>query len=223
MIRVRNKIRIISKKVLDVYFASITEETTSETEKGKESDYTVKKGDNLSAIATKNGITVAKLKTDNSLKSNALKIGQKLTIIQNDKNVEKGKKVTFTKLKEATLGEEVYIIIKTENLDGIDIEINVMQGKEKLLGEKDRAISLLKDDKKKLKAIVGEYAKNDKITNKDDFKDWAITKVTLAPKEEKTLKSYTKALKDATGKKTYLFLAVNACTDIDNQTVFYKD
>lgn len=222
-IGVRNTINVVHKKVLDVYFASITEETTFETVKEKESEHIVKKGDNLSAIASKNKITLAKLKGDNAIKSNALKIGQKLTIKQNDTKTEKGKKVTFTKLDKATLGEEVYIIIKTENLDGIEIEINVMQGKEKLFAEKDRAISLLKDDKKKLKTIVGEYAKNDKITNKDDFKDWAIVKIALAPKEEKTLKTYTKALKDATDKKTYLFLAVDACTNISNQTIFYKD
>lgn len=222
-IRVRNTINVVHKKIIDVYFASVKEETTFETVKGKESEHIVKKGDNLSAIANKNKITLTKLKDDNSLKSNALKIGQKLTIKQNDTKTEKGKKVTFTKLEKATLGDEVYIIIKTKNLDGIEIEINVMQGKEKVLAEKDRAISLLKDDKKKLKAIVGEYAKNDKITNKEDFEDWAITKVTLAPIEEKTLENYTKALKEVTDKKTYLFLAVDACTNISNQTIFYKD
>ncbi|MCF6350177.1 MAG: N-acetylmuramoyl-L-alanine amidase [Flavobacteriaceae bacterium] len=222
-IRVRNTINVVYKKVLDVYFAKITEETIFETEEGKKSEYIAKKGDYLSTIASKNKITLKKLKEDNNLKSNEVSVGQKFIIKQNDKKVEKGKEVTFTKSDKATLGEEVYIIIKTENLDGIEIEINVMQGKEKLLAEKDRTICLLKDDKKKIKTIVGEYAKNDKITNKEDFKDWAIAKVTLAPKEEKTLKSYTKALKDATDKKTYLFLAVNACTDIEDQTIFYKD
>lgn len=42
--------------------------------------YTVKKGDSLSAIAKRNGTTVAKIKQLNGLKSDALKVGQRLRI-----------------------------------------------------------------------------------------------------------------------------------------------
>lgn len=222
-ISARNSLDVVDKKVLKAYFATKTEETEYETVKGKETTYKAVGGDYLSKIATTNGIPVSKLKADNGLKSDDVKIGQEFIIKKADSQKEKGKKITFTESKKATLGDEVYIVIETENLSDIGIEINVMQGKEKLLAEKDKAISLLKGDKKTIKATVGEYAKDDAITNKDDFKDWAIAKVTLAPEEEKTLESYTKALKDATDKKTHLFLALNVCTNIDNQAEFYKD
>ena len=42
--------------------------------------YTVAKGDSLSKIAQKHGMTVAKLKTTNNLKSNTIQVGQKLTV-----------------------------------------------------------------------------------------------------------------------------------------------
>lgn len=42
--------------------------------------YTVKSGDSLSKIASQNGVTVAKLKSWNSLKSDTIYIGQKLSI-----------------------------------------------------------------------------------------------------------------------------------------------
>jgi len=222
-ISARNNLDVVEKKVLKAYFATQTEETIYETIKGKETTYNAVGGDYLSKIAKANGIAVSKLKADNSLTSDSVKVGQSFIIKKPDSQKEKGKKITFIESKKATLGDEVYIIIETENLNSIEIEINVMQGKEKLLVEKDKAISLLKGDKKTIKTTVGEYAKDDKITNKDDFKDWAIAKVTLAPEEEKTLESYTKALKDAKDKKTHLFLALNVCTYIDNQTKFYKD
>ncbi|WP_169817416.1 3D domain-containing protein [Caryophanon tenue] len=42
--------------------------------------YTVAKGDSLFKIAQKHGMTVAKLKTTNNLKSNTIQVGQKLTV-----------------------------------------------------------------------------------------------------------------------------------------------
>lgn len=185
MIKVRNEINVIYKKVLDAYFATKTEEIEYEIVKGKESNYKAISGDNLSKIASKNKITLAKLKEDNGLKSNDIKVGQAFIIKQNDKKTEKGKKLTFTKLNKAILGQEVYIIVKTENLDEIEIQINVKQAKEKVLVEKDKAITVLQDDSelRLIKTKVGDYSTNDKITNKDEFKHWAIAKIILAPKK----------------------------------------
>ena len=42
--------------------------------------YEVVQGDSLFKIAQKHGITVAKLKTTNNLKSNTIQVGQKLTV-----------------------------------------------------------------------------------------------------------------------------------------------
>lgn len=225
MIKVRNEINVIYKKVLDAYFATKTEEIEYEIVKGKESNYKAISGDNLSKIASKNKITLAKLKEDNGLKSNDIKVGQAFIIKQNDKKTEKGKKLTFTKLNKAILGQEVYIIVKTENLDEIEIQINVKQAKEKVLVEKDKAITVLQDDSelRLIKTKVGDYSTNDKITNKDEFKHWAIAKIILAPKKDETLKSYIKALNTTTDKKTHLFLAVDASTEKGNDAIFCNE
>jgi LysM repeat protein len=62
MIKVRNSITVLEKKVLDAYFAEKIEDIIFETVKGKETTHKVKSGDNLSTIASKNGIKLAKLK-----------------------------------------------------------------------------------------------------------------------------------------------------------------
>ncbi|EMS34182.1 Membrane-bound lytic murein transglycosylase D precursor [Mariniradius saccharolyticus AK6] len=50
--------------------------------------YTVKSGDVLGTIATRNGTTVTKLKTWNNLRSNNIRVGQKLVIYKNQANFE---------------------------------------------------------------------------------------------------------------------------------------
>jgi membrane-bound lytic murein transglycosylase D len=50
--------------------------------------YTVKSGDVLGTIAARNGTTVTKLKTWNNLRSNNIRVGQKLVIYKNQANFE---------------------------------------------------------------------------------------------------------------------------------------
>lgn len=55
-------------------------EASSAKKSNRAKTYTVRRGDNLYKIATRNGITVDKLKAANGLKNNDLKVGQRLTI-----------------------------------------------------------------------------------------------------------------------------------------------
>lgn len=135
---------------------------------------------------------------------------------------ENNNTLVFEKLEKVTFGDTVYIIIETENLNDVEIQLNVKQGKEKVFVEKEKAIFVQQNDKqvKLIKTKVGNYSDKKEYTNSSDFKDIAIAEVTLAPKEEKEQKEYAKALKD---KKAYLFLDLNVCTEIDNQAKFYKN
>jgi len=53
---------------------------TSKNSKSNQQSYTVKSGDSLYSIASKNNTTVAKLKSLNNLTSNKIKAGQKIRL-----------------------------------------------------------------------------------------------------------------------------------------------
>lgn len=203
--RPSNKPQIEYKRVLDAYFATRSEEV--EYEEGSGETYTVKSGDNLTKIAKANDTTVAKLKKDNSLSSDMIRIGQKLTI---SVKKEKGKKITFNYIKSADLGDEVYVVVKTHLIgEGKKVWLNVRQGQAKGVVEENTSIALLQEDKEiqRPEAIIGDYCNEPDITNGDDYKDAAIFKFSLGGKDTKT---YSEALEKLTDKKTSLFLIIDA-------------
>ncbi len=204
-----NRLNIIEQKVKKAYFARrnkdiIEYETAQET-------YTVKKGDYLGKIAKKKKTTVSKLKKDNNLTSDAVKIGDSLTI---ETKKEKGRKISFEKLDEANLGDEVYIIVETEYMHDKEIKMSLKQGGEtKVLTETRKAIYVTQDDKEVevFKATVGEFTKNNtNISNAKDFINCAIAKITLAPKDDNKNKTYQDTLEKAKNKKALMYLVVDA-------------
>jgi len=138
---------------------------------------------------------------------------------------EKDKKVTFTKSKNASIGQEIFVVVKTLRLKGEEIEIRINQAKEKVLEEKNKAIKITHNNKESsvVKVKVGNYLNDDKISNKDDFKDWAIVKVILSPSTEETQKKYLKAIKKTIDKKTFLSLEIYACTPNGNDVVYLNE
>lgn len=200
-----------------------TTTSTSGSSSGK-GEYTVKSGDSLGKIASANGTTTANLIAINDsitqANKNNLKVGQKIKLSKG--NVKQ--KITFTKLNKASLGEDVYIIVKTEKLQNKPIQININQGKAKGIVKKNTAITVTQNKKETtlIETTVGEYSKNDKLSNKDDFKDWAIAKVKLAPKSKKTLKTYTDQIKKLTGTKTLLYLLIDAHSKSGIPVVYYN-
>ncbi|REH46513.1 CHAP domain-containing protein [Tenacibaculum gallaicum] len=129
--------------------------------------------------------------------------------------------MTFKKLKSANLGDEVYVVVKTSNLANKKVWLNVKQGKvEKLKLETEEKGLMLQHDKganTQAEAVVGAYTKDDKITNKTDFKDWAIFKITLGGKDTKEEKEELGKLKD---KKAFMYLLVDAHTPNDIKVVY---
>lgn len=212
-IKPNNKVAIKHRRVLDAYFATredkseYEQETTSEPPK----THTVVFGDTLSGLASTYNTTESKLKSDNGLTSSKIIIGQVLNIGSKPKEKKKGDRVTFKRLNTANLGDEVYVVVETDNLQGKKIWLNVKQGKaDKPEIESNSKGLMLQHDKStqtKAEAIVGSYVKNDKITNKDDFKDWAIFKFTLGGKDTKQEQD---ALEKLTDKKAFMYLLIDA-------------
>ncbi|WP_300488687.1 lytic transglycosylase domain-containing protein [Flavobacterium sp.] len=92
--------------------------------------YTVKRGDNLSEISSKNNVTVAELKKWNKLKKNTVNAGQKLKIefetnvMVADRSAAKKKtaepKVTEPKIVEPkAIENDLYVVQKGDNLTAI--------------------------------------------------------------------------------------------------------
>lgn len=198
-----NKLKIKHRKVLDAYFAKRIDKAEYEN---ADSTYVVKSGDTLGGIAKKHSLKVSDLKDANSLTSDLITVGQELTI---QKAKKKGSKVSFKKIESANLGDEVYVIVTTDQLQGKEIGLNVLQGQDKGLVGKDSPIKLQVGNQETIypTATVGAYSHDKEITNKEDFIDWAIFKIVLGPKDSS---AYAETLSKLDQKKTSLFLLIDA-------------
>ena len=122
-------------------------------------------------------------------------------------------KVTFEKIDSASIGDEVFIVIETENLQGKEIKINLKQANADGLEKLNDAMTVQQDgtDLRLIKATVGDFGcDSTTIENKDDFKDWAIAKIILAPKDDTKNKEYKASITDCENKTTNLYLAIDA-------------
>lgn len=123
-------------------------------------------------------------------------------------------KIEFTRLKKANLGDEVYMVVETENMAGREVKLNLKQAEEDCLQAKNSPVILQKNGEKVIlvKTSVGKFTEENKksILNAKDFKDYAIEVITLLPKNEERQKKYREALNKTTDKKTRLFMVVDA-------------
>lgn len=210
--RPQEKLTIKHKRVLDAYFAERINDPQYE---GEKDIYTVKSGDSISKIANKKGTTVSDIIANNtditSANKHLIKVGQKINIT---KQTKKGDKVSFKRMDAANLGDEVYVIVKTENLSGVEVCINVKQGKtdNPEVESESKGMFIAQEGNNDIslaKATVGAYSNDSEITNKDDFANWAIFKITLGARHQEEI---DKALEKLDDKKAFLFLVVDAHT-----------
>ena len=99
--------------------ASASSSDTSKSNATASSTYTVKSGDTLSSIASRNGVSVAQLKEWNNLTSNNIKVGQKLKIngkAQSQPKSVSGEYTTYT----IQSGDSFYSIAK--NYPGVSAQ-----------------------------------------------------------------------------------------------------
>ncbi|MDO6676596.1 hypothetical protein Q4517_13690 [Tenacibaculum sp. 1_MG-2023] len=131
-------------------------------------------------------------------------------------------KIEFTKLANANLGDEVYMVVETENMANKRIKLSLKQAEKDCLVAKDSSIVLQQDSKKTsvVETYVSRFTEQNKknISNAEDFRNFAIDAVTLSPKDEKDQKKYREALNKTTDKKTKLFMVVDA--EPENQNWF---
>jgi len=207
-------------EVLDAYFA---ETEIKKVYEGKEETYTVKSGDTLERIATKKGTTVeAIIESDPNIteqNKSSIQIGQKITF---SSQTEKGENITFKRLSKASIGKEVYIVIKTKDFENEVLKINVKQGKKEGIVAQNEAIPLSIEDERKvaIETTIGNLCSTDYL-NKDNYCNMAIIKVRLDPANEDDLESWQDKLKELENKKTFLYLLVDAHSNNADKEVIY--
>ncbi|WP_298311872.1 LysM domain-containing protein [uncultured Aquimarina sp.] len=217
---------IVRPKVTKAYFADATiEEVEVESESGAEDDekYVVESGDTLGAIATKKGTTVAAIIESDPIittaNQNSLNIGQEIILPSTVPAKEKKQKITFKKVDTGNLGQEIYVVVETELLQGKTMAINIRQGKEKGIEEQDKNL-MLKDDQgdysTMVKTTIGGMCETEYL-NKDDFTDQAIFKISIDTSNDDKKNAWIKAIEEAKDKKTLLYILADAHT-LEGQT-----
>ncbi len=128
------------------------------------------------------------------------------------------------------MGDELYVVIQTENMPERKIKMNLKQGDKKVLADVQTAIFVTEEGSDTANilftATVGQFAKKNKdtITNASNFTDYAIAKITLKSTNEEDNKKYAKALKAAKDKKAKLYIAMDAePADNDWASVQYEE
>ncbi|OEK09820.1 hypothetical protein A8C32_09930 [Flavivirga aquatica] len=187
-------------------------------------DHVTAKGETLSKIANKYKVSVKDVKRTKNTKY--LQVGETVKVTIKEK---KGVEVKFVKLNKATIGEDVYIIVETKHLEEETVLINILQGQEDVLAKKDAPLTVQQDSQEvtKIQEKVGNYCKEEEVSNKDDFKDWAIVKVKLQPKTAADQKAWNNGLECAGTKKAMLFLLVdvhseNSISNFKSEYILYK-
>lgn len=195
--------------VMEVFFSKIE---TREIKEVSSTDYTVKKNDNLSTIASSHNIELDKLKADNGLTSDIIQIGQQLKI-QEEK--VKGENLLLKPLKKVSVGEELLLVAKTAGLRQKKVSIQIKQGKEKCIKEIGQSLESLENEEEKttFETNVGAFAAASEYLNKTDYQDTAIIKIQLRPTDEAMLEEWTKLLKEKSTKSAFLYFEVEAEAD----------
>lgn len=199
-------------EVINAFFASKTSKPKLDK---KVKEYKVKSGEGLNKLATKLKTSKIRLKSLNKDKLKTWGTTQGFEVgamIKYDSEEKVGEEISFTELDKAAIGGEVSIIVKTKNLRGKTIALNVVQGKEAMIVNQNSAIEVSQDGAGvvQLKAVVGELAKDSKISNKEDFEDIAAFNIQLTPGDASKLKTWTDALEAKKDHQTYLCLLVDA-------------
>ena len=122
-------------------------------------------------------------------------------------------KIKFNEIKDAQLGEEVYVVVKTENMPGREINMNLKQGgATKVLTEKEDAIRVIQKGRNAymFTATVGAFTKKNTFSNAKDFENYGIAKITSGSTDKDTNTQYKEALEKVEGQRTQLYLAMDA-------------
>lgn len=139
-------------------------------------------------------------------------------------------KKRFPEIYKARLGDEIFLVARTENLIGKKLKIEVRQAKEKQLVDKDQPIIFKNQDKNgSIIITVGKGTKDKdgngqdyfaKYANANKLENFAWKSFLLRPESDSEFEQWKKTIENTRDKKLYLYFHAEVL-DAQNEDVKY--
>lgn len=139
-------------------------------------------------------------------------------------------KKRFPEIHKANLGDEIFLVARTENLIGKKLKIEIRQAKEKQIVDKDKPIVFKKQDKSgSITITVGKGAKDkdeigqdyfSKYANANKLENLAWKSLLLRPESDIEYEQWKKILENSKEKKLYLYFHAEVVEEQDTDAKF---
>ncbi len=192
--------------ILKAYFASVKFVPLT---RPISSTYTVSRGDSLSRIASREGTSIERLKSDNHLTGNMIHPNQVLVVVKDELI---GENIEINPSGTASIGSKIHVVVETENFQGKALKLNIKQGVEKIIADVDQivAVQVGEAHRGSIEIETGNFAAGTEAQNKADFADFAILELIIKPNDAESAKQWNKAIAESTDKNAKLYLLVDA-------------
>ncbi len=139
-------------------------------------------------------------------------------------------KKRFPEIHKANLGDEVFLVARTENLIGKKLKIEIRQAKERQIVDKDKPIVLKKQDKSgSITITVGKGTKDkdengqdyfSKYANANKLENFAWKSLLLRPENDSELEQWKRTIENSKEKKLYLYFHAEVVDQQDADAKF---
>lgn len=135
--------------------------------------------------------------------------------------------IRFDPIEGSNLGSEVYLMVKTLNLENSKIVVNIKQGKDNFLLNEHEIMPVLQDGNEVTDIIltVGDLCNDPNIANADEYINDAIGKVQLRPKSDETFKEWKEKFEEDITRQTTMYLYTDGAKEnpdiIDRSVIYY--
>jgi|GEM_PF-3072526 len=201
-------ISIAFPHIKKAYFAKMVQHSSIQT-----APYTVASGDTLGEIARAHNTTVQAIQEENNIANiNRISVGQILLVPTED--VTRGR-VTFERINGARMGEEVFIVVETENFRSRTIKMNIRQGQEEVIAGIDSEIEVEFDGQHTIlvETEVGAFSSSGDFENSEELQDLAVAKVKIEPATNEAKGEWSCAISESEDEFSRLYLLVDAHSD----------
>lgn len=148
-------------------------------------------------------------------------------------NVPEGQpkqKKRFPEIHKANLGDEIFLVARTENLIGKKIKIEIRQAKERQIADKDRPVIFKNQDRNgSITITVGKGAKDKDENGKDYFskyananklENFAWKSFLLRPESDSEFEQWKRIIENSREKKLFLYFHAEVVDEQDRDAIF---
>lgn len=198
----------------------ITSNTSQSSSSTGAVTHTVKKDETLWGISRAHSVSVDEIKSWNNLSGNDISAGQKLKVSTNKSNS------SFEMVSSASIGEDLYVVVETDNLSDQYVEVVVRQGKAEVIVSEHAAITVTVDDKEvsTIKMKIGELSDQADYESIIGINNLAAGKIKLGPKSKETKDQWQDKIEKKDLGLTHLYLSIDAheVNDLKKSVIDYQ-